>query len=217
MNLNGWPCYSFEYFAPLTKHSRAWLNLSDIKNPSLHCRLRMLWLWSSHRVTSGRVPLGLGSSASLPWKWLLADILRVIFGALLCYCDHWLVDLHARRYADDKLFWKSLCVRQPTSTNPESKLQGWLNINHKTSRSLEWVNGSDMIGIHGHQGVCPGPATLSSSLSLWSVDTSFMAHMRRLYAGGGDSPPAVTGTRCGWSERLGLFIREYIWILTDAS
>lgn len=100
-----------------TKYSSVWLYLSYLRNPSLHsCRSCMWWLGQYSGAGSGQpsgpVSLRPRSGTSVPWQWLLADMLKVILGALLCYFHCWPIDLHVRSSADDKLFPKSLCARQ---------------------------------------------------------------------------------------------------------
>lgn len=103
--------------------------------------------------------------------------LESAFGALL------LLSLLAGWFACKKLsrrhsFIKACVWGSGWSTNEESEPQGWLNVNYKTSWSLKWINGSDIIGICLCQGFYPRPATFPRLLSSQSGDTSFTAQRR---------------------------------------
>lgn len=179
----------------------------------------MYWLVQACGTGTGdlgvRAPPWLSSGISLPWKWLLADGLRVIL--VLCsvtFIVGWLICMQeAKRMTK---FFKKACVwGNGWSPNPESEPEGWLNINCKTSWSLKWINGSD-IGIRLCQGFYPRPASFPSSLSLQSGDLSLTAQRRDCMCQAGDcSPLAVTGTRCGRLEQSVLPVGEHVWILTD--
>lgn len=142
--------------------SGVWLYLSYLRNTSLHsCRCCMGWLVRAPGVGSGQhqgpVFLWLSSSASVPWKWLLADVLRVIFDALLsAFIVGWLICMQEATQMTNS-FKKASVWGSGWSTNPESEPQGWLNRNCKTSWSLKWINGSDVMGIHCARASTWGP------------------------------------------------------------
>lgn len=89
-------------------------------------------------------------------------------------------------------FQKACVQGSEWSIDPKSGPRGWLNRNCETSRSLKWVNGSDIMGVHLCQGCSPRHAVFPRWLSLLSGD-AFTWHRGDCKGqGAGCSPLAVT-------------------------
>lgn len=181
------------------------------KKPSWHsCRSCMHWLGQAPGAGSGwhlgtallcdwaQVPQSPGSGCWLicwEWSWVLCSVTFNV-GQLICMYG-------ATQMTNS---FQKACVRgNGWSADPESGPRGWLNRNCKTSWSLNWVNGSDVTGIHLCQGFSPRPAVFPRWLSLPSGDTSTLAQRRLQRLRCRLLPSGSNWGRWGWLEQSGLF------------